>query len=80
MLLLNYHRKLMFDSFNEIKSYFDLINDDNALNPIDEDMLMSTYGIKDEHHMAQLRTKANKSVALGPTCGESLLLDWEGYP
>lgn len=61
VLLLNYDRKLMQDTFGDIKKYFDLINDDNALNPLDEDLLLSTYCIKDEKLMMQLRSKANKN-------------------
>jgi len=61
VLLLNYDRKIMLDSFNEIKTYFDLINDDNAIRPVDDDMLLSTYSIKYEKVMVHLRSKTNKN-------------------
>jgi hypothetical protein len=50
VLLLNYDRKLVVDSFTQIKRYFDLINDDSAVHPLDEELLLSTYTIKDEKY------------------------------
>ena len=79
ILVLNDDRKLMIDSFADIKDYFNLVNDervgDNRLSPV---LLISSYSVKSKkfNDAKQAAPKARES---DPTAGIALLLDWENY-
>jgi len=79
ILVLNDDRKLMIDSFADIKDYFTLVNDervgDNRLTNV---LLLSSYSIKSKKYFSA-KQEAPKSRENDPTAGIALMLDWDNY-
>ena len=79
ILVLNDDRKLMIDTFNDIKDYFNLINDDRlGENRLSNILMLSTYTVKSKKYLAAKQAQT-KSRELGAPAGIALLLDWENY-
>ena len=69
----------MIDTFNDIKDYFNLINDDRlGENRLSNILMLSTYTVKSKKYLAAKQAQT-KSRELGATAGIALLLDWENY-